>query len=70
MRIRRLEVSAAELAIATMHAFRARSVSIAEAETFLADSSHYLMVADGRRSCVLQEHRRSNRERRRSHVRV
>jgi len=46
MRIRRLEVSDAELAIATMHAFKGRRVSIAEAETFLADSSHYLIVAD------------------------
>jgi aminoglycoside 3-N-acetyltransferase I len=46
MRIRRLDVSDAELAVATVREFKGRSVSTADAEAFLADSKHYLVVAD------------------------
>ena len=46
MRIRRLDVGDADLAVATMREFKGRSVSTAEAATFLGDSKHYLIVAD------------------------
>ena len=46
MRIRRLGGGDADLAVATMREFKGRSVSTAEAEAFLGDSRHYLIVAD------------------------
>ena len=46
MRIRRLDPSDADLALAAARKFKGRSLSVSELEAFLTESSNYLLVAD------------------------
>jgi len=46
MWIRRLSVEDSELAAAAVREFKARVISVVEARAFLAESRHYVLVAD------------------------
>lgn len=46
MRLRRLGVNEAELAVAAVRVFKARTVTTAEIQSFLASPTHYVLVVD------------------------